>query len=588
MAVRIRIGESWKHNPAYRRALVALAEGRSRGFSPREIVDVLGIEVDGVDLARGAAEAPLLDAMAALVRAARSLAAAEGSACVVLPRAPVELRLARSGDDVRLSLALVSDGTLLVRDVAVEPSGLWSAACRAALGFVGDLGDIHPALSSLRVVQDLAREADRVPSPVPLPTQPAPPAPDDPDDPVPPVALAPGPVRRAAAVRAPDLPRSGLRRLMLRPAWRAEGPGRRVRLERCGGAILATGEARTQLRTPDGTLVWEAPVGDARVVRGGTGDFVAGRGARGALVVLEAAAGTCVQRSAAALGGRLREAFELEAGGFAACDGTRLVAVASGRRRWTFDPGTGRSLHVRGYRLGFVTATDSGELRALAPDGRPCWHCDTELDPLEHLVVAEADGIVLAVGVDGRGRGTVVARELNDGQPVWRHGLGGLRPGLPAWTRRRLLVGYESVVGPALACVETGHGRALWNCVVPGGGDVVAVPDERRILVARAGGGLLALRQGGGELWRQGPLDPDPSLSPARPRPPVVGAGIAVVGAALVHVCDAATGRPLACVEPEELAPEALLLLDGPVVVAAGQGGRVLEAWSAAGHLRVV
>ena len=39
--VRIRVGDNWKHNPAYVRGLRALAEGRSKGFSPRDIVDVV-------------------------------------------------------------------------------------------------------------------------------------------------------------------------------------------------------------------------------------------------------------------------------------------------------------------------------------------------------------------------------------------------------------------------------------------------------------------------------------------------------------------------------------------------------------------
>ena len=50
---------------------------------------------------------------------------------------------------------------------------------------------------------------------------------------------------------------------------------------------------------------------------------------------------------------------------------------------------------------------------------------------------------------------------------------------------------------------------------------------------------------------------------------------------------DAASGRWLASLKAGESATSACLLLDGPLLVAAGPAGLV-EAWKLRGHLRVV
>src|SRR5207245_1199769 len=58
--IRIRPGRSWRLNPAYVGELRALRGARAKGFTGSDIFDVLGIEVDGVDIAAGVGEARVL------------------------------------------------------------------------------------------------------------------------------------------------------------------------------------------------------------------------------------------------------------------------------------------------------------------------------------------------------------------------------------------------------------------------------------------------------------------------------------------------------------------------------------------------
>ena len=66
-------------NPSYLGELRAL-DGRSGGFTGAEILDVLGIEVDGVDIAAGLGEARVLAAVEELARALLHLGAGEPAA----------------------------------------------------------------------------------------------------------------------------------------------------------------------------------------------------------------------------------------------------------------------------------------------------------------------------------------------------------------------------------------------------------------------------------------------------------------------------------------------------------------------------
>jgi len=67
--IRIRPGRSWRLNPAYLGELRSLSAARAKTFTGAEILDVLGIEVDGVDIAAGVGEARVLQAVDELAQA---------------------------------------------------------------------------------------------------------------------------------------------------------------------------------------------------------------------------------------------------------------------------------------------------------------------------------------------------------------------------------------------------------------------------------------------------------------------------------------------------------------------------------------
>lgn len=700
--MRIRLGESWKHNPAWVRALQALAEGRSRGFSPRDIVDVLGIEVDGVDLAQGRAEASLLDAMAALVRAARATATADGLHRVALSHAPVELRLDREGGALKLTLWSTTENAPIVRDVSVEPIGFFEAVRAAARTFIEDLVAIHPALASLRLVQDLSRELERRPARrrrVTSPSarrvtrvagapafslshsatlggltlglregRPAVMVLDDrqravwtragdplttltalaracgsanpPDDvavdrrlltirfgrgePVPIAALrdaltrlagelpngkkinaalaeiAIGEVARALPQaparapqprppRAPGLPSDGLRRLLLRPAWKVDAPAGRPKLSRCQGGVLVSTGTHAELRCADGRRQWAAAVGDAHAVTTSEGAFVVGRDSHGALVLLDAATGKRSARAPAAMQGHLRRAFAVPGGWTAAHDGTHLVALRPGASdaAWSFEAGGAARIVAAAAWSGIVVGTDRGDLLALDADGAVAWRTDAGLALIEHLAVDATRGIVVATGLDADGRAMVAALGLEEGRKLHATTLEGVRPSEPILRRGRLYFGYETAGGGVLAAYALTSGRMIWQAHPPDEGQVAPVACGDDVAVARSGGALAVYTAAGALRWHCPCPDPDPALSPVRPRAPVFGAHLAVLPAALVHVLDASTGRSLAAIEPAELAPESVCLLDGPLIVAAGRDG-VVEAWRATGHLAIV
>lgn len=685
--VEIRVGESWKHNPAYVGGLRALAEGRSRGFSPRDIVDVVGIEVDGVDLAGGLAEAALLDALASLVQAVRVLARADGEERVCLAGAPFELGLCRAGDALRLVLRARGDARV-VREAVVEPGRFFEAVRRAARGLLDDLAAIHPALGELRVVRSLAREAARpgerrpkrpvrataaalaeVPlgpchlalrerpaalelrahdgrvlwalpggparvlpglaaaldgsalagttldvrrgtltlgrgpalapsevrralrtlglltrTPLPPPAEPPGLAREGPGAGVPlnPLRLAPAPT-----VHAPGLTAVGLRRVMLRAAWRIDAPGPRPKLFRLGGGVLVRCAAHVELRSATGDQRWSAALHDAQPVAG-TAGVVVGRDGHGQLVFLETRHGTRVARVAVALEGHLRQASSL-GGAFAVTDGVRVHGLEPARREpaWSFDLGPDRTLRLASVERGLVVASDRGDVAGLDAAGVLAFRAAGVLEHLEWMAIAPAQRLAVACGLDAAGAAAAAAVRLDDGRLVWRTALDGMRPQEPLLHRGRLLVGFESKAGPALAALDLATGRLRWQGSPPGDGAVVPRAAGVRVVVARVGGGLCSYSAAGALAFQVGVQDPDAALSPVRPRPVAVGAGLVVVAAALVHVFEADDGRPVAALEPAELAPEGLVLLDGPVIVAAGRDG-IVEAWRTAGHLRVV
>ena len=102
--IRIRPGRSWRLNPGYLDELRALSAPKARAFDGGGILDVVGIEVDGVDIAAGVGEAEVLVAVDELLAALRQLAKGSPAAQATVGRGPTELVLESRGPDVLLSL----------------------------------------------------------------------------------------------------------------------------------------------------------------------------------------------------------------------------------------------------------------------------------------------------------------------------------------------------------------------------------------------------------------------------------------------------------------------------------------------------
>src|SRR5256885_11702734 len=102
--IRIRPGRSWRHNPGYLGKLRRLDGPHLQRFEGGGILDVLGIEVDGVDIAAGVGEAEILVAMDELCAALARLRGGSPAAQATVGRGPTELLLAARGAGLLLAL----------------------------------------------------------------------------------------------------------------------------------------------------------------------------------------------------------------------------------------------------------------------------------------------------------------------------------------------------------------------------------------------------------------------------------------------------------------------------------------------------
>ncbi len=158
--VRIRIGESWKEDPSARGALLDAEGPSARAAAAREIVDVLSIEVDGVDIGAGRTEGSLLLAAEGLVRAVARLVAGEAQASVPFQEGAVELLLRRRGGSALLSVVtLHRPARVLARDVEVDLMALAHAAREASGRLCRDLAEIQPLAAAEPLSKRLLREA---------------------------------------------------------------------------------------------------------------------------------------------------------------------------------------------------------------------------------------------------------------------------------------------------------------------------------------------------------------------------------------------------------------------------------------------
>ncbi|HYG68455.1 MAG TPA: pyrrolo-quinoline quinone, partial [Anaeromyxobacteraceae bacterium] len=156
--IQIRVGDSWRHDPGLRAAL--RRAGAARADVVARIVDVLAIEVDGVDLAAGRTEGPLLPSLEGLLRALARLLGGEGHASVALREGEVELVLRRRGPSALLTVVEPGPPSrVLARDVEVELEALAAAALDASAGLVRALAEAEPTAPALPGPRRLAAAA---------------------------------------------------------------------------------------------------------------------------------------------------------------------------------------------------------------------------------------------------------------------------------------------------------------------------------------------------------------------------------------------------------------------------------------------
>jgi putative pyrroloquinoline-quinone binding quinoprotein len=166
--IRIRPGRSWRLNPAYLGELRGLSGSRARGFTGADILDVLGIEVDGVDIAAGVGEARVLLAVEELAQALLRVGQGEPAAQATIGPGPTELVLEARGSDLLLTLVtLAPPARVLAAGLLVDAHKMRTATLHAARGMLLDLLAISPALSDARLARKLgemtallARRAD--------------------------------------------------------------------------------------------------------------------------------------------------------------------------------------------------------------------------------------------------------------------------------------------------------------------------------------------------------------------------------------------------------------------------------------------
>src|SRR5438045_1705570 len=134
--IRIRPGRSWRHNPGYVGKLRRLEGPHLQRFEGSGILDVLGIEVDGVDIAAGVGEAEILVAMDEVCRALARLRSGSPAAQATVGRGPTELLLEARGAGVLLPpvplAALLGTGSLALR-VGGSPALSWESPPYLAL-----------------------------------------------------------------------------------------------------------------------------------------------------------------------------------------------------------------------------------------------------------------------------------------------------------------------------------------------------------------------------------------------------------------------------------------------------------------------
>jgi outer membrane protein assembly factor BamB len=605
--IRIRPGAAWRHDPTLRAALRRGA-GPDRLAAARQAVDALVLEVDGVDLAAGLAEGPLLATLEALLRAVARVVAGASHATVTFPDGEIELLIRRQGATALLSVvALTRPSRVLARDVEVDLEALASAALDASADLCGQLAELlvapdaretRPLRAAARALRRTEAKTARGPG---LPASVRTPRAAPRSAPI--VCLLElgedGGLLAAYEGGRPDLGSLlGPGRVVLRAAGgtvlaavagapflvvrdlgaAADGLLRAVRAreERCtlplarpraGPAlVLEVDLAAGRVRGPGG----EAPCPALALARAfAEAQLELGRAAR-ARNPRQAENGYVAELERGAAG-RLAQIAELAEGDRAGAAAARVPAPARVPQR-PLGPGRLRRLAFRetfhvevgspageGLVRAGAAVIAAGARRIVAVDagGTTRW----EVEGCAFAAVA-GGALVAAAG------GTLRAHAPRTGRLLWSRPLPGMTPVAAVSAPRGPVVVVER---DAATAVDPGSGRTLWRFEPPGASRLHATPFGGLLVVGTDAGLLYGLDAAGRLAWRLGA--PGPVL-----RPPVAAAGTCLV------LCGADAGAALLAVAPESGARrwEAPLDASGGAAVVPW-GGRVAVAGTEAG-----
>jgi outer membrane protein assembly factor BamB len=159
--IRIHTGRAWRQDPRLLSQLRTATGGRA--LARAAIVDTVGIEVDGVDLAAGIEEDSVLEVTSELVVAVAALAAGRSRSLAAFPAAGVHLVLTRRGRLAQLSFVRQRrPAGAATHGVEVELEALCRAALDCGRTFLSELGAINPALVATLPARRLARATQRL------------------------------------------------------------------------------------------------------------------------------------------------------------------------------------------------------------------------------------------------------------------------------------------------------------------------------------------------------------------------------------------------------------------------------------------
>ena len=159
--IRVHTGRGWRYNP---HLLAELRAGVGRGVPHPPIMDVLGVEVDGIDLfaglSAGLSEDRIVEVTADLAAAVSRLASGYRRAQVSCSGGAVELLLERRSPGPRLALSMVRlrrPSAVILRDLELDLAALAGATLQSGRALLEDLRRIHPRLAEGAPAERLRR-----------------------------------------------------------------------------------------------------------------------------------------------------------------------------------------------------------------------------------------------------------------------------------------------------------------------------------------------------------------------------------------------------------------------------------------------